>query len=473
MVKMASMSVVEQQNVLRVGALEYMPRPDGWLTDGQATYALRQLWALVAGNESDSYQSSGIIQIESCCRRAPLQLLKTKCGDVATLSTTSVAPPSGSPLPFDDLPILFATTHDTHEVPCRLTSEGRVRFHVDLVALTFFLLTRWEEAKATVADHHGRFPASASVAQRHRFLQRPILDEWAAVLRKWVAHLQPNWEPKLPPFSINLTCDVDHPLAYPGVLRLVRRVGSALVRQRDLHGAFHHVAAGVGSFANWRVDPYYRGLTWLLELAERHDLTVECNFMTARKSQYEEGYRLNDPRYSAIALEVLERGHGIGFHAGYDTHVDIERFDEQKRQLESLVGQQVCGGRQHYLQFDARRTWGVWEQAGMTCDSTVGFADAPGFRCGTCRPFATFDLESNCPLNLVEYPLLAMDVSLLRYQQMSESEMTETLLNLGNQCRWHGGTYTLLIHNDMCAKTRRVFQNMLAELAPHSATSAG
>ena len=48
------------------------------------------------------------------------------------------------------------------------------------------LLSRWEETVLTGRDAHGRLPFSDSVAHRQGFLDRPLVDEYALILREWL-----------------------------------------------------------------------------------------------------------------------------------------------------------------------------------------------------------------------------------------------------------------------------------------------
>lgn len=49
--------------------------------------------------------------------------------------------------------------------------------HADIIASTYFLITRYEEIiQRNVRDEHGRFPGKNSLPYRAGFLHRPIVD---------------------------------------------------------------------------------------------------------------------------------------------------------------------------------------------------------------------------------------------------------------------------------------------------------
>ena len=89
----------------------------------------------------------------------------------------------------------------------------------------------------------------------------------------------------------------------------------------------------------------------------------------------------------------------------------------------------------------------MWEAHGLSYDSTVGYSDAPGFRCGTCHPFPVFDFVADRPLELVEVPLVVMETTLFSYMHLPAIQAQELILTLAERCREVGGVFTLLWHN--------------------------
>lgn len=83
----------------------------------------------------------------------------------------------------------------------------------------------------------------------------------------------------------------------------------------------------------------------------------------------------------------------------------------------------------------------------MDWDSTLGYPEAEGFRCGICREFPVFNFLTRKMLNLREKPLLAMDVTLAHYRQYSPEAAFEKLQLLRRQVEKHGGEFVLLWHN--------------------------
>ena len=88
----------------------------------------------------------------------------------------------------------------------------------------------------------------------------------------------------------------------------------------------------------------------------------------------------------------IERGHEVGFHAGFGTFRDAERTAEEFARLRGIaeregVRQDRWGGRQHYLEWANPDTWRNWDEAGLDYDCTLAFSEAVGFRTGTCHEY--------------------------------------------------------------------------------------
>ena len=97
--------------------------------------------------------------------------------------------------PEDDVVILYG--NDKLEV-----SENRIVCGLDIFASSFFMLTRWEEYINKERDKHDRFPASESIAYRHNFLHRPIVNEYVDMLWNMIHYFDSTLSRKKRRFNI-------------------------------------------------------------------------------------------------------------------------------------------------------------------------------------------------------------------------------------------------------------------------------
>ena len=322
-----------------------------------------------------------------------------------------------------------------------------------------------------MVDEHGRFPAAASLAARAGFLHRPIANEYAEVLG---AALRSVW-PRLPNLrrraDVWLTHDVDWPLVTlgRGAREVARSAAADVVARRSPELARRRLTGWLrGRRGDFRGDP---GDTFnaLMTVAEEAGLRGTFTFLAGGTAALDGRYHLTDPWIRRLLRRIARRGHEIGFHASYDTYDDADRlageFETLRREVGALgVEQDAWRGRQHFLRWRNPFTWRAWSEAGLDVDSSVYYAEKPGFRTGSCHPYPVFDLDRRRELPLVESPLTMMDVSATRYERLGDDRTVDTARALGQACRVLGGTFVLLWHNDavMTARSRRLYRDVVS-----------
>jgi hypothetical protein len=105
----------------------------------------------------------------------------------------------------------------------------------------------------------------------------------------------------------------------------------------------------------------------------------------------------------------------------------------------------------HYLRWSLPETWRALENAGLSFDATLGYADLVGFRCGTCHEYQAFEVLAERELSLIVQPLVAMDLTVMDAEYMglgTGEEARRALLELRRCCEVVGGQFSLLWHNN-------------------------
>ncbi|MGB9693011.1 MAG: hypothetical protein ACPL7D_12685, partial [Candidatus Sumerlaeaceae bacterium] len=105
--------------------------------------------------------------------------------------------------------------------------------------------------------------------------------------------------------------------------------------------------------------------------------------------------------------------------------------------------------RQHYLRFSVPDTWYIQGQCGLRYDTSVGFADRAGFRCGWSGCLRPFDVEKRMELPIIELPLVAMDITLAVYEKLPAEKAIERFARLLDASETRGGAFVLLWHNTL------------------------
>lgn len=313
----------------------------------------------------------------------------------------------------------------------------------DPFASAFFLLTRLEETDLSVErDVHGRFPAHQSKSWHGGFLHRPLVNEWAEEL--WTALLRLGWkgEKKRRTFKLCISCDVDHPRLWWYGADRIKTLAGALIKRGDYKEASYWFKNHLFGTK----DPYDVFEEWF-DLFEANGITAQFNFMGERPKSSDCWYPLRHPFVLRLMDFIAAKGHRIGFHPSYEAYADEAAFQSELLSLRDVSPLPITSGRQHYLRFSNPQTWRFWESAGLLEDSTLGYAEAEGFRCGICHDYPVFDVERREMLRLREKPLLAMDVGLASYRGYAPGQALEHLISLRSSVEKYGGDFTLLWHN--------------------------
>lgn len=336
------------------------------------------------------------------------------------------------------LPVIYGegSLEDTHQAYV---------LHADIIASTYFMLSRWEEIVDDQKDEHGRSTATASLAFRYRFLDRPVVNEYADLLWSLLVKAGLKGKRKRFTYSPVVTHDMDQPYQWPDWFTSLKHLGGDLLKRRDARMFGKNFGSLIRTRFYGQPDPFDRH-QYMLDLAARYGLKAYFNFIISRSSKYDEALSIHDPRLASLIRTMEDAGHFIGFHPGYNSCLEPEAFNQELVVLQNLVRQKIRSGRQHFLRFRVPFTWRLWDQAGMDWESSMAYSDHPGFRCGTCYTFTVFDCLERKKLNLREKPLLLMDATLVFYQK---KPVTAELTQLKDQCKKHGGEWVTLWHNNL------------------------
>ena len=311
----------------------------------------------------------------------------------------------------------------------------------DIVAASFFMLTRWEEMATTERDVHGRFSAGQSLAWRAGFLERPVVNEYVEILWALLQKAGLRQKRKARTFSIVPTHDVDHPFMFYNPYKTLKAIVSPFIINNNRRDSYTYL-----KYFLKRKDPFDTHDVFL-ELAGRSGCQPWFFFIAGGAHQYDPVDLSGHRKVKFLIKKLKEKKAGIGFHPSYSTYNDAEFFQKEKNKIEKAFGLSVVAGRQHYLRFALPLTWRIWEEAGMEWDSTLGYPDSPGFRCGVCYEFPVFDIEQRIQLNLTERPLIVMDMTLIAYLGLPVAQAMEKVKKLMLEVEKYDGEFVFLWHN--------------------------
>jgi hypothetical protein len=335
----------------------------------------------------------------------------------------------------------------------------------DLASAAFYFLSRWEEWQAPERDRFGRFPLAASVfGQGLWSLEECPVEQYACVLRcaltaaatsAWIGEVDVYQASKTGiiaggSFTVGLSHDVDTLRRWDarGFARSGVAAARGLLRGRPRAAARASLdlASGVRSRVRG-VDPHCN-LRAIVDQEQRAAARGTFFLLPRHTHPWDGTHPEHYQRLLPDAARYLGQTAEIGLHAS-TAAVNATELKTERARLEALVDGPIRGVRFHNL----RGGYAALPEAaaaGLEYDSTVAFAEAPGFPAGLARPFRPYDRQRDRSLELVEVPLAVMDTTLLsgRYLGLEVAAGRERVLTVLEQVRRWNGAAALLWHND-------------------------
>ncbi|WP_310391665.1 DUF7033 domain-containing protein [Hymenobacter sp.] len=321
--------------------------------------------------------------------------------------------------------------------------EDQATINADVIAASFYLLSGWQEYFSEARDQHGRFPYAASVQRQYGFVALPVVNHYFDVLKTAVEHvtgrpLRPRrWAGQ--PFAAFITHDIDN--LHGGWATAVRH---ALRRGRLTRAATLLVARVRSQPAPWNNLEHVQAET--ARFGAPSTFFILADNRPAPYGPANADYTADAPAFLNRLATLAATGAEIAGHGSYGTAENPGRLREERKRLQPLG---PAGNRFHYLCWEPTRTPETLALAGVTYDSTLGFAEHFGFRNSYCQPFFPFDFPRGRAHSFLEIPLNVMDVTLHHpsYLRLRPEEIMPALRPVLAEIARFGGVATVLWHN--------------------------
>ncbi len=326
------------------------------------------------------------------------------------------------------------------ELPLFYQQPPEAGFLIDLFAYVFYLVTRYEEYLPFTRDGHGRFAAESSMAYKHNFLYRPVVDLWVQRFGNTLSLLYPGIKVRNNSYNNLLTIDVDQPFSYRGK-GILRNMGGMI---KDLFRGVP-VSERLKCITGMQKDPYDT-FDYLNQYAEKYNVPIKYFFSTGRRSRFDKNPNPARRCYRKLIRKIAGR-FKIGLHPSYTSNKDVRILGKELRRLEKASRIKVDSTRKHFLLLSFPDTYQSLQSAGIKYDYTLGYAREPGFRASIARPFHFYDLEKEESTDLLLIPFQYMDVTLQQYKRLTPDESFEMIEKLIDETRNVGGLFVCLWHN--------------------------
>ncbi|MFH2094485.1 MAG: polysaccharide deacetylase family protein [Bacteroidota bacterium] len=320
-------------------------------------------------------------------------------------------------------------------------AENEISIGFDIIAGIFFCLTRWEEYVSEERDVHGRFPGSSSWIVRNGIELRPVVDEYIDFLRKVLEKSGYPVPENAEKYKAVISHDVDFMWKYPGSMKTLKSLGGDILKRGD-PGKF---ARNLKNRIKNEPDPYDT-FDFLMKLSEQKNIRSQFNFIPVNTGSFPAKYDIREKSIIELIQHIKGRGHQIGIHPSYDSFMNPDKLAKELEIIRK-IDPMTDSGRQHFLRFSAPETWNHWYLCGLVEDSSLGYEDNIGFRCGTAQRYRVFDFLNRKSLELFESPLLAMDVALIR-QFGDSDDILPVIEKMAQKVKSVKGRFVILWHNN-------------------------
>ncbi len=273
-------------------------------------------------------------------------------------------------------------------------------FQVDLIETIFFHITRFEEwfYQKGREDVHQRMASKHQFLVKHQLHHLPVVDHLVLAFGRAMGLSLENI-----PTRFRMTHDIDAVHKNNSILGKLRTSAAAILKMRDIDRAKKVVN-------NQSENPFD---TFDYLLLDNKEIEKNIYFLVGGKTRYDTPYDLNDSIVQDAFKHAKKKGYKIGIHPSYDSLKNKSLFVEEIKKLETAIGETISVTRQHYLRFSFQHTATIIDELGLKEDSSLGFADRIGFRCGTGFPYHLYDFKNEQPFQFLEVPLVFMESALL------------------------------------------------------------
>ena len=369
--------------------------------------------------------------------------------------------------------LLFETTIE--EQDCRHFSyQGQpalfpvfgndVALPFDPLAAIFYMLSRYEEYLPHRTDEHGRFVAAESLAYRHGFLRKAVVDRWALMVKGIILQHYPDTVFHPRHYRVVATVDIDSAYCYrsKGLFRTVMGLLRDGLHRHDTDEVRHRLRVLRGK----EHDPYDT-FDYIIDQSRRHGSLVLLFFpLLGDYGIYDKPISYHNTRFRDLLQHIADHAK-MGIHTSYYCSDDPRKIEIETGRLSDIIHRPIVRNRFHFLRFRLPHDYRNLERNGIRHDYTMGYAEEPGFRCGTSSQVPFYDLSSDHETQLLLHPFVVMDTTLQKYLHASPDEAVGLMHALIDEVREVGSTFSCIFHNqNLCERFgwegwRRVYEDTL------------
>ncbi len=343
--------------------------------------------------------------------------------------------------------------------PCFFINENDSH-GFDILAATFYLISRYEEYLPHEKDIYGRYAHTNSLAYKNGFLHLPLVNFWVKDLMERLSTTNRQLSTSTS-FKFIPTYDID--IAYSYLYQPITK--NVLGFFKDLiKGDFEKIMERSRVYTNTQVDPFDT-YDWLDNLHQQYKLQPIYFFLLAEKRGIYD--KNNSPQSNGIKHLVKQHAekYSTGIHPSWQSGDNKRLLSKEINLLEKIAKKKVINSRQHYLRFTLPATYRNLIIEKIEADYSMGYGAINGFRASITSTFFWYDLENEAQTKLVIHPFCYMDATCIFKQQLSAMEAGQELQQYFDTVKAVDGQLIIINHNHFLTEQPKfiTWRNMYAK----------
>ena len=397
------------------------------------------LITFLVGEELKKY-----ITYSNCCdTNAKLTIIKSNFFDNDIYGTKESLPKEKLDLLPDSnsIPFLYGSSK------IERTANGNFILYADLIASTFFMLSRYEEyIKKDKRDIWGRFLAKDSIIFNNGYGTLPLVDEWSIYLKSILQKAGINISQNQKGFShIYLTHDVDFPFKLFNIRKLIKQIIKKYLKNDT--SIIHPIKTYLTGFN----DPYFtfdKILNYDYQITKKTKYPSDMiYFIIAKKGK--EYCNITTKKFKSFVTNILSYNAKIGLHVSHEGGINPQTISNEFIRLKKYIPLALNISRHHFLRWREAEHIEYIESANIKEDFTLSYPDCAGFRMGTCRPYFFINPKTQSVTNVIVHPLQIMECTLSenKYMNLDYEKALLYCKNIIQTVDDHNGELNILWHN--------------------------
>ncbi len=341
-------------------------------------------------------------------------------------------------------------------------THGDLQF--DILAASFWLLTRYEEYLPFKQDIYNRFDVKNSLAFQYDFIEMPLVNLWIEQFKKLLSGKYSDLKYKSHEFSYLSTIDIDnaYKFKYKGVMREAGGYLKSIVTRN-----FREIKDRTAVILNNKADPF-DSYDFLLEVQRKNNLNVLYFFLLGDYGVNDKNHPANNKDFQILIKHFADYAK-IGIHPSYKSNDNLKQLKIEVNRLANITHTDVKNSRQHFAVLKFPETYLSLLQAGITADYSMGYGNYNGFRASFCIPYNWYDLDSEQETPLIIHPFCIIETTLRFTNKATNETAMQFAKPIIDEVKKYNGELVTIIHNDTMGSVgewkgwKEVYENIVKE----------